>query len=182
MSAIIGMNTLFGLQKICKQSSVQSHAISPLCDGPQQSGLTARTTSPLNRSLVNYSLLSYSIILIFAILAQQTAAIFPSQRAPSHYLDTTDASSEIIPRLSTADPGRPDESPFLNRDGYRERIQERQAQESTSPFPKPFDGGLGNNFTSPSCSLFFNDFLNDPKFQACYPISLLLVVSLPSLQ
>lgn len=42
--------------------------------------------------------------------------------------------------------------------------------------PAPFDSNLGNNFTSSSCPLFFNSFLNDPQLQACHPVSLLLTV------
>lgn len=42
--------------------------------------------------------------------------------------------------------------------------------------PRPFDTSLGNNFTAPSCPVFFNNFLNDPTFEACHPASLLLQV------
>ncbi|KAF2719146.1 hypothetical protein K431DRAFT_191664, partial [Polychaeton citri CBS 116435] len=46
-----------------------------------------------------------------------------------------------------------------------------------SPLPRPFDSSLGNNFTSPACPAFFNDFLSNPSFQACLPFSLLLQTS-----
>lgn len=44
--------------------------------------------------------------------------------------------------------------------------------------PKPFDTGLGNNFTTSSCPAFFRDFLSDDAFNECVPLSLLLQVSL----
>ena len=43
--------------------------------------------------------------------------------------------------------------------------------------PKAFDGGLGSNYTEPSCPLFLNSFLNNDTFTACMPFSLLLQVS-----
>lgn len=42
--------------------------------------------------------------------------------------------------------------------------------------PKPFDTSLGNNFTSPSCPAFFQNFLSNSTFQDCLPFSLLLQV------
>lgn len=44
--------------------------------------------------------------------------------------------------------------------------------------PQPFDTTLGNNFTSTACPAYFTKFLADPVFQACYPFSLLLQVSI----
>ena len=55
-------------------------------------------------------------------------------------------------------------------------IKDLKRRQTQSQFPTPFDGGMGNNFTSSSCPLFFNNFLNDPNFQQCHAISLLLVV------
>lgn len=45
-----------------------------------------------------------------------------------------------------------------------------------SALPQPFDASLGNNFTSSSCPTFFDRFLDDPSFQSCLPLSLLLQV------
>lgn len=46
-----------------------------------------------------------------------------------------------------------------------------------SSVPKAFDGGLGRNFTAPSCPLFLNSFLNNETFTDCVPFSLYLQVS-----
>ncbi|GAB7343960.1 hypothetical protein MBLNU457_1902t2 [Dothideomycetes sp. NU457] len=46
-----------------------------------------------------------------------------------------------------------------------------------SALPRPFDTTLGNNFTSPSCPAFFNNFLHNASFTACLPLSLLLQTS-----
>lgn len=43
--------------------------------------------------------------------------------------------------------------------------------------PQAFDGGLGSNYTEPSCPLFLNSFLAQDTFTDCMPFSLLLQVS-----
>lgn len=48
---------------------------------------------------------------------------------------------------------------------------------TASSLPKPFDSNLGNNFTTSTCPEFFQSFLNDAKFEACLPLSLLLQTS-----
>ncbi|KAI0180317.1 hypothetical protein GGR52DRAFT_530822 [Hypoxylon sp. FL1284] len=50
---------------------------------------------------------------------------------------------------------------------------------ATGPLPTPFDGALGANFSGDdaaggSCLNFINNFLDDPTFKSCYPLSLLL--------
>ncbi|KAI5207870.1 hypothetical protein E4T39_01820 [Aureobasidium subglaciale] len=45
---------------------------------------------------------------------------------------------------------------------------------SSDALPRPFDTGLGNNFTTSSCPAFFKDFLSDDTFNSCIPLSLLL--------
>ncbi|KAI1448464.1 hypothetical protein F5Y02DRAFT_308978 [Annulohypoxylon stygium] len=49
---------------------------------------------------------------------------------------------------------------------------------ATGPLPTPFDGALAANFSGEdgggSCLDFITGFLEDPTFQSCYPLSLLL--------
>lgn len=49
---------------------------------------------------------------------------------------------------------------------------------ATGPLPTPFDGALAANFSGDdgagTCLNFINSFLDDPTFQACYPLSMLL--------
>lgn len=47
----------------------------------------------------------------------------------------------------------------------------------TGPLPKPFDGGLGTNYTQQSCPTFLRSMLSNETFSACIPLSLLLQVS-----
>ena len=47
-----------------------------------------------------------------------------------------------------------------------------------TPTAQAFDGGLGSNYTEPSCPLFLNSFLAQDTFTDCMPFSLLLQVSL----
>lgn len=47
---------------------------------------------------------------------------------------------------------------------------------TNSPLPKPFDGGIGTNFTQPSCPTFLNAMINNETFTSCLPFSLLLQV------
>ncbi|KAI4233803.1 MAG: hypothetical protein LQ352_008217 [Teloschistes flavicans] len=44
----------------------------------------------------------------------------------------------------------------------------------TSSLPRPFDTGLGNNYTQPNCPVFINNFLRNTTFTSCVPFSLLL--------
>ncbi|KAL8852208.1 MAG: hypothetical protein Q9221_002918 [Calogaya cf. arnoldii] len=43
--------------------------------------------------------------------------------------------------------------------------------------PRPFDTGLGNNYTQDSCPQFINNFLRNETFTSCLPFSLLLQVA-----
>ena len=49
---------------------------------------------------------------------------------------------------------------------------------TNSPLPKPFDGGIGTNFTQPSCPTFLNAMISNETFTSCLPFSLLLQVTL----
>lgn len=55
---------------------------------------------------------------------------------------------------------------------------------ATGPLPTPFDGALAANFSGDdgagTCLNFINSFLDDPTFQACYPLSMLLKASTES--
>ncbi|KAL8940837.1 MAG: hypothetical protein Q9211_002088 [Gyalolechia sp. 1 TL-2023] len=44
--------------------------------------------------------------------------------------------------------------------------------------PRPFDSGLGNNYTQPNCPIFINNILRNDTFISCYPFSLLLQYSM----
>lgn len=46
-----------------------------------------------------------------------------------------------------------------------------------SRLPRPFDTGLGNNYTQDSCPQFMNNFLRNESFTSCLPFSLLLQVA-----
>lgn len=48
---------------------------------------------------------------------------------------------------------------------------------TNSPLPKPFDGGIGTNFTQPSCPTFLNAMISNQTFTSCLPFSLLLQVT-----
>ena len=48
-----------------------------------------------------------------------------------------------------------------------------------STLPRPFDTGLGNNYTQESCPSFINNFLRNETFTSCLPFSLLLQVAYP---
>ena len=49
--------------------------------------------------------------------------------------------------------------------------------ESSAPPPRPFDGGLGTNYTQPSCPTFLKSMINNDTFTSCIPFSLLVQVS-----
>lgn len=47
---------------------------------------------------------------------------------------------------------------------------------SDSAVPKPFDGGIGTNYTQQSCPTFLRSFLSNDTVISCVPLSLLLQV------
>ena len=51
------------------------------------------------------------------------------------------------------------------------------ASSASSPLPKPFDGGLGTNFTQQSCPVFLSNMMSNNTFVSCLPFSVLLQVS-----
>lgn len=54
------------------------------------------------------------------------------------------------------------------------------AASNSSPLPQPFDGNLASEYTSSSgskCPTFLNSLLENPSFEACYPLSMLIQVS-----
>ncbi len=52
----------------------------------------------------------------------------------------------------------------------------------SSSLPRPFDTGLGNNYTNPDCLAYMNNMLRNETFTSCLPLSLLLQVSKLDLQ
>jgi len=52
------------------------------------------------------------------------------------------------------------------------------ATASPTALPQVFDSNIANNFTSTTCPTFFQNLISDTAFQECYPLSLLLTVSL----
>lgn len=48
---------------------------------------------------------------------------------------------------------------------------------ASSSLPRPFDTGLGNNYTNPDCLAYMNNMLRNDTFTSCLPLSLLLQVS-----
>lgn len=54
---------------------------------------------------------------------------------------------------------------------------ESASNSNDSPSPKAFDGGLGSNFTQPSCSTFLQNMISNDSFSSCQPFSVLLQVS-----
>lgn len=54
-----------------------------------------------------------------------------------------------------------------------------ESTSTSSALPKAFDGGLGTNYTKPSCPTFLRSMVNDDTFISCVPFSLLLRVKPP---
>lgn len=54
---------------------------------------------------------------------------------------------------------------------------ESSPTDSTAPLPRPFDGGLGTNYTQPSCPTFLKSMISNDSFTSCLPFSLLVQVS-----
>ena len=126
-----------------------------------------------------------SVVLTFFLIASSTASVVPSSR--------TWASTDI--RLLFDTRSAPTPLGHLAKRQQLDYATQKKAPTTTAPtsssgtaasssttsnptaLPQPFDTTLGNNFTSPSCPAFFNNFLNNASFTACLPLSLLLQTS-----
>ena len=102
-----------------------------------------------------------------AIAAMSTAVRRPSFSSPATAVSpsATGLGSIVAPTGDSTSSASPAETSIVSAGG------------GESSIPKAFDGGLGSNYTEPSCPLFLNSFLNNETFTACMPFSLLLQVS-----
>ncbi|KAI4786363.1 hypothetical protein E4T44_13899, partial [Aureobasidium sp. EXF-8845] len=66
---------------------------------------------------------------------------------------------------------------FLKRAASTSSSAPSVSTASSDALPRPFDAGLGNNFTTSSCPIFFKQFLSDNTFNECVPLSFLLQTS-----
>lgn len=94
-------------------------------------------------------------------------------------------STESILLFDTSTPPEPYIQHFIKRAASSTPTSSAASSASTTSsdaLPRPFDTGLGNNFTTSSCPAFFKDFLSNDAFNDCVPLSLLLQVSLDHLR
>lgn len=87
-------------------------------------------------------------------------------------------SAESILLFDRSTPPEPYLQHFLKRAASTSSSASSVSTAASDGLPKPFDTGLGNNFTTSSCPAFFKNFLSDDAFNDCVPLSLLLQVSL----
>ncbi|KAF2837876.1 hypothetical protein M501DRAFT_936794 [Patellaria atrata CBS 101060] len=84
-----------------------------------------------------------------------------------------DLPESLSPTTTTRRSSQDDERP-TTRPSSRTSVIAAQPTLTDTALPSPFDTNLGNNFTSPACPAFFNDFLKNSTFKSCLPISVLL--------
>lgn len=169
-----------------------SRATSP-CSPPKSASHRPRSRSQFQpRPLHTTS--GLALILLFCIILpfSHAAHALDRRRLPRAAASAPQLLDDVSPAINPAPPPAPvllqvsDHTPTPDVPGAKSRRQSGNSSAimsdpnapTTTPLPTPFDTNLGNNFTSSSCPLFFSSFLNDPKMQACHPISLLLTVSL----
>jgi hypothetical protein len=103
----------------------------------------------------------------------------PIKRAPSSTAPVpTSIQTAIFPTFpanTTATPG--DSATATGTDSSASTTTSALTRETVYPLPRPFDNSLGSNFTASSCPTFFSDFLSNPTFTTCLPLSLLLRTS-----
>jgi hypothetical protein len=87
-------------------------------------------------------------------------------------------SSESLLLFDSSTPPEPYPPQFLKRAASTSSSAPSVSTASSDALPRPFDAGLGNNFTTSSCPIFFKQFLSDNTFNECVPLSFLLQVSL----
>ena len=87
-------------------------------------------------------------------------------------------STESVLLFDRSTPPEPYLQHFLKRAASTSSSAAPVSTAASDGLPRPFDTGLGNNFTTSSCPAFFRDFLSDDAFNECVPLSLLLQVSL----
>ena len=124
---------------------------------------------------------SWVVVVLFSILicCQQVEAGKPhgSRRLARKTELVVDRSTVPEPRMRLK-PRK--EHRQAHKHAQKAKTAEKQLKTDTRPaqvsLPHPFDTTLGNNFTTPSCPTFFNNFLNSDSFNDCLPFSLLLQV------
>jgi hypothetical protein len=87
-------------------------------------------------------------------------------------------STESVLLFDSSTPPEPYMQQFLKRAASTSSSAPSASTASSDALPRPFDAGLGNNFTTSSCPTFFKQFLSDNTFNECVPLSFLLQVSL----
>lgn len=106
------------------------------------------------------------------------------QRGPSSSLERPSFASTAaaVDETETARPslvGPSDETPSTTAGSDPTSNPSSSVPMETGPLPKPFDGGLGTNYTQQSCPKFLRSMLSNDTFSACLPLSLLLQVCKP---
>lgn len=72
----------------------------------------------------------------------------------------------------------PSSTPTTTSSSSSQAASSLESAPTDSSLPKPFDAGLGTNYTQPSCPNFLNSMINNSTFTSCLPFSLLLQVSI----
>lgn len=135
----------------------------------------AEQISPKRRKVSRFiSPFSFTFLIISLFTQYATALALVGRTKPSRLSASTPL---LIDESATPGFGHEAFSRSGTMDINKRQIATDTSISSPSTFPQPFDGGLGNNFTAPSCPLYFQNFLNDPTFQSCHAISMLLAVS-----
>ena len=115
------------------------------------------------------------------ILVDRSEPPTPQMRQRRQDTSPSDLPSAILPSsltpTSTLGGSSETNSPSRTTASKTSTFATASPTSTQSPLPSPFDGSLGNNFTSPSCPAFFQNFLSNTSFSQCLPFSLLLQTS-----
>lgn len=111
------------------------------------------------------------------LLAKDEGIIFDRRPAPAPLLFRRDSPSASTERSEKA--SKTAKTAVRSRSSASDASStsvESASSPNASPLPKAFDGGLGTNYTQPSCLTFLQDMISNDSFTSCLPFSVLLQV------
>lgn len=103
--------------------------------------------------------------------------IFDRRPSPQPALYRRAEASTILPPMKSFTGTASAIAPSATSSDSASTSIESAPTKSDVPLPKPFDGGLGTNYTQPSCPTFLKSMITNDTFTSCMPFSLLLQVS-----
>ena len=187
--SISSMETVFPSRHINYSSEEVWHAVT--ITKPQKICRPGRRRRSMHRVPLSLTTILLSIVMTLSVVCKPTEAAYDpgsqSRAVKSHFVDARimfDRNLAPQPELRRRDDQASTGAASATTTSEVAVSSPSSDATTTTTLPKAFDGGLGTNYTQPSCPTFLRSMINNATFASCVPFSLLLQVchasSLPS--